>query len=196
MFPFIESIAVQNGNMPLIEWHQKRIYSVFKKWYPSSQPHDLESLVLDGLKTGLHKLRFLYDATRFEVDITPYQPKLIRSLQIVESGKIDYAYKYSDRILLDQLFEQRGAAEDIIIAVNAKPTDSYYANTCFFDGRDWFTPTSYLLNGVMRQSLLSEGKITEKEIKVSDLKKYQKVSLINALNSLGSIEIPTKEIYF
>ena len=86
--------------------------------------------------------------------------------------------------------------DDILILINQEITDSHYANVCFWDGMHWYTNTSFLLNGVMRQYALHHQLMKERRILPDDIHMYQKVSLINALNPLGRIVILTENIHW
>jgi len=63
-------------------------------------------------------------------------------------------------------------------------SDSFYANTAFWDGRAWSTPDTPLLAGTMRAYLLDQGLLREERIRPEDLGKFLKVRLINAMNDL------------
>jgi len=135
-----------------------------------------------------------YDQKAHSVTQSPYQRKPIKSLRLVKVPELDYRYKYADRNRLTEQYKQRGAADDIWIVMDGKLTDSYFANVCLWDGMQWSTPKSYLLNGVMRQSLIASGELHEKNIAVDDLPNYQKIGLINAMNGLGDLTLPTSAI--
>lgn len=45
-----------------------------------------------------------------------------------------------------------------------------------------------MLNGVMRQKLLQEGRILERKLRVEDLSRAQKVFCINALRGMLEVE--------
>ena len=135
-----------------------------------------------------------YDNEKVEVKFKPYQTPKIRTLKIVGGGGVDYRFKYADRSKLDDLFAQRKETDDIVIAKGGRITDSYFANLAIFDGEEWWTPEEPLLAGVQRQYLLDQRLIQTAQIRVSDIHKYEKISLINAMNELREIEIETKNI--
>ena len=54
----------------------------------------------------------------------------------------------------------------------------------FYDSENWITPTSYLLNGTMRQFLLDTNQIIEDEIFPKDLNRFVSFKLINAMMNL------------
>jgi 4-amino-4-deoxychorismate lyase len=63
-------------------------------------------------------------------------------------------------------------------------TDTSYSNLIFKKGKDWFTPKSFLLNGVQRQHLLKTKKIKEAEITLQNIHDFSHFQLINAMNNL------------
>ena len=66
----------------------------------------------------------------------------------------------------------------------------------FFKEGKWYTPKSYLLNGIKRQYLISTGQLSETTILQADIYEFEKVSLINAMLDLSDLEIPTSAITF
>lgn len=191
---FIESINYLEGQPQLLDWHQKRVNDTFAHFFSDFIPHDLKILLPTIPDMNQHKCRILYDGESLEVDFMVYTRAAIKSLKVVEEEAIDYTFKAEDRSALTRCYEQRGRADDVVIVKSGALTDSYFANLAFFDGREWWTPETYLLNGVMRQYLLYTGQLKECAIGLGDLKKYKKVSLINAMNTLGQIEIDCEQI--
>ncbi|MDH5610221.1 MAG: hypothetical protein OEY56_12155, partial [Cyclobacteriaceae bacterium] len=64
------------------------------------------------------------------------------------------------------------------------------------DGDCWHTPIHCLLPGVKRAYYLSTGLLTLSDIAVTDLRSFSKISLINALNDLGDLEVPVSSLQF
>jgi len=141
------------------------------------------------LRKGLVKCRIVYSNDIQEITYTPYQPKSIKSLKLVEDNTIDYHCKYLDRNHINELYTQRGNCDDIIIVKNGMLTDSSYSNIALRKDGEWFTPSSYLLNGTRRQQLIDQGRIIEKEISMDEIGNYEAISLINAMMGLGQLKI-------
>ena len=83
----------------------------------------------------------------------------------------------------------KAKTEEIIVVKNNHITDTSYTNILFLKGKEWFTPTTYLLNGVMRQHLLHEKKIKETEITLQNIKEFSHFQLINAMNDFDDMFI-------
>ena len=92
--------------------------------------------------------------------------------------------KYSDRSLINKLFDQRGSCDEIIIIKNGKVTDCSIGNLIFRQGKKWYTPDSPLLLGTQREKLLQEGKIQERTIFQEDIVNFDEIKIINAMNTL------------
>lgn len=183
MYQLIESLKLKDGMLCNLAYHQRRLHRSMDELFPQGDRIDLarEILIPEECHKGTFKVRVSYGHFVEKVKIEPYTFRLIRSLKVVHHNGIDYHLKYSDRLLLQKLFEERDECDDIIIIKNGYVTDSLAANLLFFDGERWVTPTTPLLRGTKRQLLLDQGLIVEKEIKEQNILDYQKVGIINAM---------------
>ncbi|MDD2191129.1 MAG: aminotransferase class IV [Bacteroidales bacterium] len=181
---FIESIRLEKGVLQNLKFHQQRVNQT-SKIFSFNKTLDLRSIALTKINDDdIYKFRVLYSENDYSVEITRYKQREIRSLKLVYDNDIVYDHKFENRDALNELFEKRGDSSDILIVKNGFITDSSYSNIVLFDGEDYFTPSTFLLNGTMRQRLLDEKRIKEREIKPEDLKNYKQIFLINALNSI------------
>ncbi len=194
MSRFIESICYENGRYQLLDYHQERITRTFRQFFPLTIPFHLASQLPKLDFDEKYKVRVVYSNDAIDVEFAKYQLRKIETLRVVEIDRMDYEFKHEARAKIDKLFAQRGEADDIIIAKKGLITDSSYANLVFWDGDMWYTPKSYLLNGVKRQFYIKKGLITEAAITTKNLRDFQKVSLINALLELGEIELSIDKI--
>lgn len=193
---FIESIRVENGVLQNLKLHQQRVNET-SKTFSFNKTLDISSLALSKINDDdIYKFRVLYSENDYSVEITRYKQREIKSLKLVYDNDIVYDYKFENRDALSDLFEKRGDFSDILIVKNGFITDSSYSNIVLFNGEDYLTPSTFLLNGTMRQRLLDEKRIKEREIKVEDLKNYKRIFLINALNSLeDNLSVEVSSIY-
>jgi 4-amino-4-deoxychorismate lyase len=182
MFRFIETIKVENGTWCLLDYHQARVNRTFRevlhKPLPSLQ-HWLEKN--EPPPTGLFKCRILYDEESFKVEYEPYAMPVIRSLKIVPADCLRYEYKWADRRMIKALSLDRGHCDDALFVKAGVITDTSYANIVFGKNGKWVTPTRCLLKGTMRQWLLDQGIIIERDINVNDLPKFDVFRLVNAM---------------
>ena len=138
---------------------------------------------------------FSYSQEIVDYKLVEYKIPAINSLKIVAENSIDYSYKYTDRSILNTLFEKRKNCDDIIIMKRGFFTDSLFANLVFYDGSKYFTPANPLLKGTKRSRLIDEGILFEEEIGVDDLALFKFCGLINAMLDLEDCRIEMGEIF-
>lgn len=183
MCQFIESIKLKNAKVFHLEWHQKRVNESFETFFPNSPVLILDDLIQDIPTDGFYKIRIVYDDQQHTVEFQKYSPKQIQGFELIEVD-FDYNFKFENRQKINQL-KKKSTADEVIFTKNNNILDSSYSNLAFYNGKNWFTPTSYLLNGTTRQRLIAENKLIETTITKNDLNKYEKISFINALNDLN-----------
>ena len=196
MYQFIETIRVKDGRIFNLTYHEERMNRTRKEvwgktdWLKITDVWSPEELPLE-----CSKLRFVYDEVGIhDLTCTPYTRKKILSLRLVYDNNITYPYKSVDRSMLNELKKQQGDCDEILIIRDNHLTDTSYTNVALYDGQQWFTPSTPLLPGTMRQSLLDKGILQEREILVSDIPQYQQISLFNAMMELGEVVLPVKNI--
>ncbi|AZB24012.1 MULTISPECIES: aminotransferase class IV [Chryseobacterium] len=190
MSQFIESIKVEDQEIFLLELHQKRVNQTFSH-FGKEGSIDLAKIYknLEHDEDGLFKLRISYDLDKkIRTQMIPYAIPEIHDFQLVENNSFDYSFKFEDRRELDKM-KMKSKAEEIIIVKNNHITDTSFSNLLFLKGKDWFTPNTYLLNGVQRQHLLKNKKIKEAEITLQNIKQFSHFQIINALNDFDDMFI-------
>jgi 4-amino-4-deoxychorismate lyase len=188
MSQFIESIKVEDQKIFLLEFHQKRINQTFSH-FGKEGSIDLKKIYdhLEHDEDGLFKLRLVYDLDKkVRTQMIPYAIPEIVDFRLVENNSFDYSFKFEDRKEIDKM-KMKAKAEEIIIVKNNHITDTSFSNLLFLKGKDWFTPSTYLLNGVQRQHLLKQKKIKEAEITLQNIKQFSHFQLINALNDFDDM---------
>ncbi len=183
MSRFIESIRLENGRMYLPELHQQRIERSLRNFGSEIYIDILKKKFFKKLPAdGLHKIRLNYGLDgKYSYVYLPYQRQVHSSFSMVRAEAIDYSFKYADRAALNQL---KDGGSEILIVKNGQLTDASYANLIFYKDEKWFTPASFLLNGVQRQWLLHNHLISETEITPENLHQFSLFKLINALNPI------------
>ena len=190
MSRFIESIKIEDQKAFLLDLHQKRVNQTFAH-FGKEGSIDLAKIFknLEHDEDGLYKLRIVYDLDKkFTTQLIPYAIPEIENFQLVENNSYDYSFKFEDRKEFERM-KTKAKTEEIIVVKNNHITDTSYTNILFLKGKEWFTPTTYLLNGVMRQHLLHEKKIKETEITLQNIKKFSHFQLINAMNDFDDMFI-------
>ena len=186
----LESIRIEEGKVMNLGYHIDRMRrSVATAKYSTGLSFPGNFIPEEMIPaSGLHKCRVLYNSEIVSVEVTPYVPKKISLLKIVNVPRPDYSLKWADRSQIDELFAQRGECDDILIVSGGLVTDTSYCNVAFEKGGEWFTPARPLLKGTMRHYLLDNGLIKETEILVTEINEYSRLWLFNAMishNKLG-----------
>ena len=174
-----ETIKIENGKVFNLEWHNKRLNKSRLELFGEKNDLQLEDYIAPPPK-GLFRCRVLYNAKILSVNYFPYTVKTIKNFKIVKSH-IDYHLKYDDRSELNKLLEDALNYDEIIIEKNGLLTDTTIANIAFFDGEDWVSPITPLLEGTTRARLVKEGFLKLKEIKKENIKNYSHFALMNAM---------------
>lgn len=199
MFPLFESIFVINGSVQNIEFHQKRFFNSYLKYYGTRPNFALTdpTRIPKKYSIGMYKLRILYNDICKKHEFINYSKKNINSLKVVFSNDISYQHKYTFRNNLNNLFSLKDHCDDVLIVKNNLITDTSFGNIVFNNGKDWITPKSYLLNGTCRSRLIKTKKIEEREVKVSDLNHFKEFKIINAFRDLEETSASSmKHLFF
>lgn len=182
MCQWIESIALNNGVLENLHYHQRRLNTTLSA-FRSTVAISLDVLLngCDLPQRGYFKVRLLYSTQGVEeLSWSEYTPHVWSEFYIVHVDNLGYNYKFSDRSQLEQLKEGLGSVE-VIIVKEGLVTDTTYSNLVFHRSGEWFTPSSPLLKGTQRDYLLEHEKIKEVSISVEDLTSYDSFKMINAM---------------
>jgi len=190
MYPLFESIKIVNGTLVNLDWHQQRVNQSRKKVLGKINLLILKDHIEipPGYSTGVVKCRIPYGVAMGEALFSKYSAKKVNTLKQVECEYFDYRLKFQKRVKLDQLYQLRGEADEILITHNGVITDTSYSNVALYDGSQWYTPEQPLLEGTQRAILLASGKIKKERIHISNLSDFNKLVLINAM-----LEFETEE---
>ena len=190
MSQFIESIKIEDQEIFLLELHQKRVNTTFSH-FGKEGSIDIAKIFKDLQhdEDGLYKLKITYDLNKnYRTQLIPYAISEIEDFQLIENNVYDYSFKFEDRKEFEKMINKAKASE-IIIVKNNHITDTSFSNLLFLKGKEWFTPTTYLLNGVQRTHLLKNKKIKEAEITLQNITEYSHFQLINAMNDFDDMFI-------
>lgn len=160
-------------------YHQKR-YSGVLNSLGVEVAQNLEDYI-NPPSEGLYRCRLVYTPSDIAVTYHEYKKKDISSLKLIFNNDIEYSKKSVYRDDIDALFSQRDDADDILIIKNLLVCDTSIANIALYRAGMWMTPKTPLLKGTTRARLLEEGKIIEADIKVSELRTFSQVALLNAM---------------
>ncbi len=197
MSQLFETLCLRDGVPLNLRWHEQRMNQARKEIWGIASPVGLwQRINVPGeLSKGVVRCKVEYGPGMGAISYKRHDKRRISSLRLVKCNDVNYPVKYLDRSILNSLLNQRGGCDEIIIVKDEFITDTTISNLIFFDGKHWITPSTPLLPGTCRARLLDEERISERVIRVSDLKSYQGVKLINAMRDPDYEEIiPVFEI--
>jgi len=201
MSRLLETIRFEDGKFSNLLYHQQRMNHSRKELFGCMDEIDLENTLHSAgfiirpqratdLQSGsselekaqdLYKCRIIYSEKIEQLEFVPYNLPSINSLKIIFDDQIDYSHKFNDRTRINELFEKRENYDDILIVKNGFVTDTSVANILCRNGKKWLTPAHPLLKGTQRAYLLDKELIETANIRLQDLKYFEKTRLINAM---------------
>lgn len=198
MSRLIESIKLLDGTFYNLPWHRRRMEHSLSSLYGVDAPVGLETFLSarEHPRKGLYKCRVLYDDQSMEMSLTPYEPRNIRRVKVIEDDQISYAFKFADRSAIERLYRQRGDCDDVVIVRRGLITDCSFSNIAFRKGYQWFTPEVPLLKGTMREKLIEQKILIPREIRVTEIRSFDTFRLMNAMLEFERPEIEVSEIVF
>lgn len=187
MCRLFETIKVEKRQLLNVEYHNARLNRSRKELYGPINEIDLVKIIQipDDLSDEVFKCRVTYDRNIINIEFEKHIPRIVSSLKIIHCAEIDYHLKYSNRDLLNALYQKREDCDDVLIIQNGLVTDTLFSNIVFWNGSQWITPEKPLLEGTTRARLLEEKAILKGEIRKEDLSRFPRARIINALNDLN-----------
>ncbi len=187
MFSFLETICILDGKAQHLDFHQMRGNETFDQFFPKWEPFDVAELVSSQTlpADGTHRLRITYQEDPEKIEILPYTKKEIKRFALVDTGEIDYGFKWAERGFFQTFLEAHPEADEVIFVKDGKVQDCSMANLAFLKDGIWYTPEDPLHWGTTRARLIIEEEIEETDIFVEELASYERVCLINVFRPLS-----------
>ena len=196
MYPVFESINVIHGEAQHLIYHRQRMQrTAFALWGIQTSYHNLSQAIGALPCSGQWKCKVAYHHEQLDVTMQPYHIQPLQKLLAIEQNDIAYPYKYTDRQVFDSYAHWITPGSDILFLRQGLLTDTMYANVILWDGHQWFTPATPLLQGTKRQFLLDQGLLIERNIMIQDILHYQQISLISAMLNPGDRTLSTQNIF-
>lgn len=195
---FFETICIRNSEPQKLDLHNERLNRARFEILGIDNRIDISSLIdvpIELKSIPKVKCRIVYSEKIEEVSYEKYTPRTINKVKLLEYSGIDYRYKYCDRSVLENLYSNRGDADEILVSKNGYITDTSIHNISLFNGNEWHTPSEPLLRGVQRDYLLLKKLIVPKSIKATGLADYSRIKLFNSMNDWDECtELSTSDI--
>lgn len=177
---FFETIKINKKHIFHLQHHQKRYENVLS-FFGKSNFENLQNFIAPP-DDSLYRCKLIYDHDAIKsVEYYPYQKREVKSLKIIHDDTIEYQMKFLNRDNIDALFSKKDDCDDVLIVKNNLVADTSIANVAFYDGKKWLTPAQPLLQGTTRQRFLDANELHLADIRVEDLKSFEKVALLNAM---------------
>lgn len=179
---YFETIKCKDYEIFNLDYHNKRVANTI------GLNLNLQEYIYP-ISEELLRCKVIYDKNGI-LDITyfPYKKREIKSFKIVNCDEINYPKKYLNRKELDNLFNKKEDCDEVIIIKEGIVTDTSIANIAIFYEGEWITSKQCLLKGTVRNRLLEEKKLIEKEINLSMLQSTSKIALMNAMIDFDILE--------
>lgn len=194
---------MHDGKPLHLEWHQRRVKTTLSHFFPATIPEgipDLNEILIqcEIPPEGLYRCRVIYDLHTLSIEFYTYTPRVINSLRFIEVPEgYDYSFKFADRKVLEDLYTQRGDADDILLTRNGWITDTSIANVAFRKSDRWYTPSRPLLAGTSWKRLVAGGVLIPRPIHQDDIWRYDAFKIFNAMNDFEDLnQWPVKNIFF
>jgi 4-amino-4-deoxychorismate lyase len=188
MNKLLETIKIVNGSAPWLEFHNERLNKSRQILFNCPSKIDLKNFIQVPSQIGIYKCRVIYSDTIASIECSYYQARNFNFFTIVEADNLVYDFKYLNRENLNRLCLLKGQTDDILIIKQGFVTDTSIANVAFWHQDKWLTPSTPLLKGTTRERLLRQKQIMETDIRLTDLKNFSKMALMNALMGFYVVE--------
>ncbi len=187
MFSFLETICISNGQAQHVDYHQMRVNETFDAFFPAWEAFDVmeEIQKIELPKEGIHRLRIIYAEDPQKIEVIPYELKNIQTFALVDSGEIDYGFKWAERGFFKTILEEHPNADEVIFHKDGIIQDCTIANLAFLKDGIWYTPEAPMHWGTTRARLLVTDQVEETDILVSELHQYERICLINVFRTLS-----------
>ena len=197
MYPVFESIAVMEGRYLNVPGHMARMQKTAKALWGIELPNDyLEKRLPEFLRDGLYKCRFMYDGEGYAIEFNLYQLKKVEQLVLREVPDMLYDFKYCNRLEINKHTNALNTGMDVLFTRNGYLMDTSYCNVALFKEGIWYTPETPLLCGTQRAVGIEAGVLQLASIHKDDLLQFERITLFNALNPIGTICLPCSAATF
>jgi len=179
---YLETIRCDDFKIYNLEYHKKRVANTICKNIA------LEEYIYPP-NDDLFKCKFIYTKDEIiDISYEKYIKKEYKKFKIIVDDNILYPYKTLQRDNINNLYNQKDTADEILIFKNSLLTDSSIANIAIFYNNQWLTPVLPLLKGTTRERYLDKNILKTANITLNMLKNSTKLALLNAMIDFDIIE--------
>lgn len=205
-FQLLESLRLENGQLARVPAHLARVQEAARAFHfaDEAQLPDLLSRLTDVLSAlaqthprGLHKVRLLVDdrlRITAEAAPLPCSPEPIQvslATQAMPAADAYIRHKTTRRAAYAPFTPSPGCFDTLLYNAAGELTEFTIGNLALQLEGQWYTPplSCGLLPGVMRAALLSEGRLQERRLTLSDLPHAQGMALLNSVRGWVTVTL-------
>lgn len=193
-FQLVETMLVENGKIKYKKEHFNRLKKTVKKL---EFKFNSDILKIKPKKDGILRL-LLNKEGSFETQYLPLNPIQTSKVSI---SKVQTNYKepllyhkttyrpwYDDAM---EKIKQEEVFDEIFFNEKGELTEGARSNIILQVEGKWYTPpiNCGLLNGILRQELIKQKKLSEKILYLEDLKQAEKIFCINSVRGIVEVEV-------
>jgi len=196
-FELLESL-LYDGSYFLLEEHLQRLFDSATYFGISADCDEIRAALLDRARdfpAGSLKVRLLVSANGFRIETAPVvktgRVRLGFARYPVDSRDVFLFHKTTHRHIYDEAKATRPDCNDVLLwNERGEITESTTANVVVDVGGELRTPplTSGLLGGTLRGCLLRRGQIREGILTREDVRKAERIYLINSVRRWIDVE--------
>ena len=199
-FELLESMRLDEGQIPRIEAHLRRLLHSARHFAYPLQEQAARTCLLALAKAhgeGLHKVRLLVDALgKVRGEASPLLPSSLpisvaMAREAMPLADEFIAHKTTQRGAYAPFSPPAGCFDTLLWNQRREVTEFTIGNVAVKLEGAWFTPplSAGLLPGVMRETLLAEGRLRERIILLDDLQRAEGLALINSVRGWMDAEL-------
>ena len=178
-----ETIRYEDGNFFYLEYHQQRVEKTLKQLYHQENAFDLKKILKKEKfkKNGKYRVKVIYSKEGVQsIEFFPYKAKKIQKIALVEVGDFEYRFKYLDRKFFHAMYEEFRGIDEFLLLKNGYISDFTIGNVALYDNK-WMSVNDFLLEGTTLKRFLDKKVLELKKVHFSNLPKYSKIALLNAM---------------
>lgn len=199
-FELLESMLLQDGQLPLLERHLQRLQDAAGHFGYPLHLDDIRQ-ALDDARTrhpqGRHKLRLRSNAQGHitleaqALDEWPAPLKVALAPRPIDAASEFVRFKTTQRQVYAPFAPAAPYRDTLLWNEQGRLTEFTLGNVALLIDGQWLTPRldAGLLPGTCRAQMLAEGKITEADLRVDDLRRAQACAFMNGVRGWVEVSI-------
>ena len=202
-FQLLETMRLQDGEIPLLPQHLKRIAKSAQHYfygYSSTETKMALQALCNRNSEGAYRVRLLIDRLGgVDVETIPlelsegFSQSMVLSKLKVDATDSNLQHKTTQRTLYETAAAESELHEVVLSNLQGYVTESTIANIAYeMNGRLYTPPvTDGLLPGTLRGVMLAEGKLTERSLHLDDMQSVSSWRLVSALRGVRTAHFST-----